>query len=191
MVRQHHPLNGHEFNQTPGDGGQRILACYRPQGHKELQTTQQLNNKNKQYLEWRRERRKREKDSERYPIFNEVIPDFQHAVTFLVLSLSEIYFQTFSRPLIYPISLNLPCLRQVHIPCQACRRPLGLRGSILTRSEEPHLQRIWSCLPLPPSLQPLPPVKASVSKITLGTDKALVTRGNQLPLDRKWLSIIS
>ena len=30
MVRQHHPLNGHEFNQTPGDGGQRILACYRP-----------------------------------------------------------------------------------------------------------------------------------------------------------------
>ena len=112
MVRQHHPLNGHEFNQTPGDGGQRILACYRPQGHKELQTTQQLNNKNKQYLEWRRERRKREKDSERYPIFNEVIPDFQHAVTFLVLSLSEIYFQTFSRPLIYPISLNLPCLRQ-------------------------------------------------------------------------------
>ena len=85
------------------------------------------------------EKKEREKDSERYPIFNEVIPDFQHAVTFLVLSLSEIYFQAFSRPLIYPISLNLPCLRQVHIPCQACRRPLGLRGSILTRSEEPHL----------------------------------------------------
>ena len=39
MVRQRHPLNGHEFKQTPGDGGQRILACYRPYGHKELQMT--------------------------------------------------------------------------------------------------------------------------------------------------------
>ena len=132
----------------------------------------------------------REKERERDPVFNEVIPDFQHAVTFVVLSSSEIYFQAFYRKLIYPISLNLPCLRQVHIPCQACMRPLSLRGSILTHSEEPHLWRIWSCLPLPP-LQPLPPVMASVSKITLGTDKALVTRGNQLPLDRKWLSIIS
>ena len=188
MVRQRHPLNGHEFKQTPGDGGQRILACYRPYGHKELQMTQQLNSKNKQYSEWRRGRR--EKERERYPVFNEVIPDFQHAVTFVVLSSSEIYFQAFYRTLIYPVSLNLPCLRQVHIPCQACMRPLGLRGSILTHSEEPHLWRIWSCLPLPP-LQPLPPVMASVSKITLGTDKALVTRGNQLPLDRKWLSIIS
>ena len=29
MVRQHHRLNGHEFEQTPGDsGGQRSLACY-------------------------------------------------------------------------------------------------------------------------------------------------------------------
>ena len=29
MVRQYHQLNGHEFEQTPGDsGGQRSLACY-------------------------------------------------------------------------------------------------------------------------------------------------------------------
>ena len=28
MVGQHHQLNGHEFEQTPGDGeGQRSLAC--------------------------------------------------------------------------------------------------------------------------------------------------------------------
>ena len=29
LVRQHHQLNVHEFEQTPGDsGGQRSLACY-------------------------------------------------------------------------------------------------------------------------------------------------------------------
>ena len=40
MVRQHHPLNGHEFEQTPGDsGGHRSLACYSPWGHKESDTT--------------------------------------------------------------------------------------------------------------------------------------------------------
>ena len=40
MVRQHHPLNGHEFEQTPGDsGGHRRLACYSPWGHKESDTT--------------------------------------------------------------------------------------------------------------------------------------------------------
>ena len=27
MVREHHPLNGHEFEQTPGDDGQGSLAC--------------------------------------------------------------------------------------------------------------------------------------------------------------------
>ena len=44
MVRWHHWLNGHEFEQTPGDGGgQRSLACCSPWGHKELDTTEQLN----------------------------------------------------------------------------------------------------------------------------------------------------
>ena len=29
MVRQHHQLNGHEFQQTPGDNeGQMSVACY-------------------------------------------------------------------------------------------------------------------------------------------------------------------
>ena len=41
MVRQHHPLNGHEFEQTPGDsGGQRRLACCSPWGQKELDITE-------------------------------------------------------------------------------------------------------------------------------------------------------
>ena len=32
MVRKHHQLNGHGFDQTLGDsGGQRSLACYSPQ----------------------------------------------------------------------------------------------------------------------------------------------------------------
>ena len=35
MVQQHHSLNGHEFEQTPGDSeGQGILACCSPQNHR-------------------------------------------------------------------------------------------------------------------------------------------------------------
>ena len=38
-------LNGHEFEQTPGDNeGQGRLVCYRPWGLKELDVTEQLNN---------------------------------------------------------------------------------------------------------------------------------------------------
>ena len=45
MVGQHHQLNGHESEQTPGDSeGQGRLARCSPQGHKELDTIQQLNN---------------------------------------------------------------------------------------------------------------------------------------------------
>ena len=41
---QHHWLNGREFEQTLGNGeGQGTLACWSPRGHKELDTTQQLN----------------------------------------------------------------------------------------------------------------------------------------------------
>ena len=37
MVKEHHQLNGCEFEQTPGDsGGQRSLVCHSPWGHKEL-----------------------------------------------------------------------------------------------------------------------------------------------------------
>ena len=36
MVGWHHQLNGHEFEQTLGDGeGQGSLACYSPWGSKE------------------------------------------------------------------------------------------------------------------------------------------------------------
>ena len=45
MVGWHHRLNGHEFEQTQGDSeGQRSLVCCRSWGHKEQDTTQQLNN---------------------------------------------------------------------------------------------------------------------------------------------------
>ena len=41
MVGWHHPLNGHEFEQTPGDSeGQGSLACCSPWGHKESDTTE-------------------------------------------------------------------------------------------------------------------------------------------------------
>ena len=40
MVRQHHQLNGCEFEQTLRDSeGQGGLACCSPWGHKELDTT--------------------------------------------------------------------------------------------------------------------------------------------------------
>ena len=46
MVGWHHLLNGHEFEQTPGDSeGQGSLKCYSPQGRKESDTTERLNNK--------------------------------------------------------------------------------------------------------------------------------------------------
>ena len=48
MVRQHHPLNGHEFEQILGDGEEQgSLACYSPWGCKESDMTQRLNNKPK------------------------------------------------------------------------------------------------------------------------------------------------
>ena len=44
MVGWYHRLDGHEFEQTSGDGeGQGGLACCSPWGHRELDTTEQLN----------------------------------------------------------------------------------------------------------------------------------------------------
>ena len=41
VVRWHHRLNGHEFEETPGDGErQGSLACCSPWGHKESDTTE-------------------------------------------------------------------------------------------------------------------------------------------------------
>ena len=40
MVRQHHRLNRHESEQTPGDrDGQGSLTCSTPEGRKESNTT--------------------------------------------------------------------------------------------------------------------------------------------------------
>ena len=51
MVGWHHWLNGHEFEQAPGDGeGQGSLVCYGPWGHKESDTTEQLNNRPCHYM---------------------------------------------------------------------------------------------------------------------------------------------
>ena len=44
MVGWHHQLNRHESEQAPGVGnGQGSLACCSPWGHKESDTTEQLN----------------------------------------------------------------------------------------------------------------------------------------------------
>ena len=46
MVGWHHRLNGHEFEQTLGDNEEQgSLARCSPWGHKELDMTEQLNNK--------------------------------------------------------------------------------------------------------------------------------------------------
>ena len=45
MVGWHHRLNGHEFEQTPGDSeGQGSLVCCSPWDQKESDTTEQLIN---------------------------------------------------------------------------------------------------------------------------------------------------
>ena len=45
LVGWYHRLNGHEFEQAPGDGeGQGSLTYNNPWGCKELDMTQQLNN---------------------------------------------------------------------------------------------------------------------------------------------------
>ena len=44
MVGWHHQLNGHEFEQTLGDGeGQGSLACFSPWGCKQSDTAERLN----------------------------------------------------------------------------------------------------------------------------------------------------
>ena len=41
MIGWHHQLNGHKFEQAPGDGeGQESLACCSPWGHKESNMTE-------------------------------------------------------------------------------------------------------------------------------------------------------
>ena len=46
MAGWHHQCKGHELGQTSGDGeGLRGLACCFPWGHKELDTTGQMNNR--------------------------------------------------------------------------------------------------------------------------------------------------
>ena len=48
MVGWHHQLNGHEFEQTPGDSeGQGSLVCCSPWGSKESDTTQPLTGNNR------------------------------------------------------------------------------------------------------------------------------------------------
>ena len=53
MVGWHHQINAHESEQTPGDGeGQGSLACCSPWAHKELDSTQQLNNSSTAVERW-------------------------------------------------------------------------------------------------------------------------------------------
>ena len=50
MAGWHHQVNGHEFEQTLGDGkGQGGLPCCSSRGLKELDTTERLNNNNSVY----------------------------------------------------------------------------------------------------------------------------------------------
>jgi len=54
VVGWYHWLNGHEFEQTLGDGeGQGSLACWGPRGRKESDTTEWLNNERRNYVKMR------------------------------------------------------------------------------------------------------------------------------------------
>ena len=56
MVGWHRWLNGHEFEQTPGDGaGQGGLACCRPWGGKESDTTEPLDCSSNRAATWARD----------------------------------------------------------------------------------------------------------------------------------------
>ena len=44
MIRWHHRLNGHEFEQAPGDEGPGSLTCCSSWVHKELDMTERLIN---------------------------------------------------------------------------------------------------------------------------------------------------
>ena len=60
IVGWHHQLNGHEFEQTPGDGeGLEGLVCFSPWISKNLDTIEQLNNNHLPQLEkaWAQQRR--------------------------------------------------------------------------------------------------------------------------------------
>ena len=51
MVGCYHTLDGHEFEQTPGDSeGQRSLVCCSSWGHKELDMTERQNNNEQSQL---------------------------------------------------------------------------------------------------------------------------------------------
>ena len=51
MVEWHLQLNGHEFEQTPGDREQGSLVCYSPWGNEKLDLSEQLNNNNKKKVQ--------------------------------------------------------------------------------------------------------------------------------------------
>ena len=54
MVGWHHRLDGHEFEQTPGDGeGQGSLTCCSSWCRKESDTTVRLNHRSKGWLDLR------------------------------------------------------------------------------------------------------------------------------------------
>ena len=54
MAGWHHRLDEHEFEQTRGDSeGQRSLVCCSPWGRKELDMTQQLNDKSNHIVDYR------------------------------------------------------------------------------------------------------------------------------------------
>ena len=57
MVGWHHRLNRHECEQTPVDNeGQESLVCCSLRGHRESDTTEQLNNNKSKYCQKQPER---------------------------------------------------------------------------------------------------------------------------------------
>ena len=76
MVRWHHRLNGHEFEQASGDGeGQGSLVFCSPWGCKELDTTKRLNNKNCHFEQLQKEEQTKSKVRRRKKIIQMNVED--------------------------------------------------------------------------------------------------------------------
>ena len=93
MVGWHHQLNGHEFEQAPGDGERRgRLACYSPWVCKKSDTTEQLNNNNIVPLKWIKGELSRVYSEEmRYSWVKSVLFHYLIEVNYQNLSYSSIY----------------------------------------------------------------------------------------------------
>ena len=117
MVRGHHQLHGHKLEQTLGDsGGQRTLMCYSPWGHKESDTTEQLNNSNSLFLSFSTWKLGTEKEIQK------------HECPPLMLRKRQIYIRMCTAPMYHKQIASHTCAAHCRFLSLASFRLLSFRG---------------------------------------------------------------